>query len=435
MTIRTDNTPISEFGPPDTVKRNFNLGVANGILYLIAENLMDPTLVIAVFLSQLTSSDLLIGLIIPIRDGLWSIPQLWMSGYLQNLARKMDLFRKVSIIRFFCWLLLAIEINFISDPTILLVSFMVTFTIVCLAAGLSGLAWMEIVSKTIPSEQRGKFFALRLGISGFFNIGFSLFVRWLLSAQSGFQFPHNFGILSILYFLFASTALWAFAMIKEPEETHTLPIQPIHILLKRSINIFKGDKVYRNFVFLLSLMSIGGMATPFFAIYVQQNLGGDPSMVGIYLGVSVVSNLAANILFGRISLVYGNRRVMVISILSGALMSLMVLALVFLAAPLHISAAAASLWLIPVFILFGLRGTGYTISSNCITLDISPSKERSLYVGFINSMTGLVILATGLSGVIKDLLGMEILLLFTFCAHLLSLYLASTIKTKRSALR
>jgi hypothetical protein len=416
----------------EAARRNFRLGVINGVLYIIGDTLMDPTLVIAAFLSQLTSNDLLIGLIIPIRDGLWAIPQLWMTGYIQTLARKITLFRQVSIVRVICLAFLALEINFISDPPLLLVSFFATYIIAALGGGLSGLAWLEIVSKTIPSHRRGEFFALRFGISGVFNIGGSLFVRWLLSQQTPLAFPHNFGLLSFLYFLLASSGILLFNFVQEPADVNLLPQQSVRVLFKRALTILREDLIYRNFNILLGLMAVAGMATPFFAIYVQQSLGGDPSMVGVYLGLTIASNLLSNLFFGRISRYKGNRQVMAFSVLSGAGMSFLVLLLALLAEPLHISAQAASFWLIPVFLLSGIRTTGYSIASNCIMLDISPSRDRSLYVGFLNTLSGFVLVATGFSGVIKDLLGIKVLLGITLLAHILSLYLTFKIKIKRS---
>ena len=433
MTTEVIQPDAAELAFDSTAKKNFRLGVLNGVLYIIGDTLLDPTLVIAVFLSQLSSSDLLIGIILPIRDGLWAIPQLWMSGYIQTLSRKLTLFRRVSVVRIICLGLIAVEINFISNPAWLLATFFATYTIAALMGGLSGLAWLEIVSKTIPSRRRGEFFALRFGISGVFNIGVSLLVRWLFSQQSPLTFPHNFGLLSLLYFILCSSGIILFTFIKEPADVHLLPPQPFSILLKRALAIIREDAIYRNFNILLGLMAVAGMATPFFAVYVQQSLGGDPSMVGVYLGVTIASNLASNVLFARISRLVGNRRVMIFSAASGLGMSALVLLLAFLAAPLHISAQAASLWLIPVFILSGTRTTGYSIASNCIMLDISPSSERSLYVGFLNTLSGFILLATALSGVVKDLLGIKTLIIITLLAHLFSLILAFTIKIKRSA--
>ncbi|MEK6574531.1 MAG: hypothetical protein AABZ58_09495, partial [Chloroflexota bacterium] len=61
-------------------QRDFWLGVLNGLFFLLGETLIDPTLVIATFVSHLTASALWVGLIVPLLDGTWFLPQLWVSG-------------------------------------------------------------------------------------------------------------------------------------------------------------------------------------------------------------------------------------------------------------------------------------------------------------------------------------------------------------------
>ena len=56
-----------------------------------------------------------------------------------------------------------------------------------------------------------------------------------------------------------------------------------------------------------------------------------------------------------------------------------------------------------------------------------------LYVGFLNTLTGFVLLLSGTSGLIKDLLGIKVLILVTLLAHAFSLYLVFKIKKNRSA--
>lgn len=56
------------------VRRSFALNVVNGAAFNFAEKLIDPPLVLAWFVSQLTSSNLLIGLVAPLGDAGWLLP-------------------------------------------------------------------------------------------------------------------------------------------------------------------------------------------------------------------------------------------------------------------------------------------------------------------------------------------------------------------------
>ena len=68
--------------------RNFRLGVVNGVLYILSETLLDPTLVLIAYLSMITDSPILLGMLLPLRDGAWALPQLWVSCFLPSIDRK-----------------------------------------------------------------------------------------------------------------------------------------------------------------------------------------------------------------------------------------------------------------------------------------------------------------------------------------------------------
>jgi MFS family permease len=180
-----------------------------------------------------------------------------------------------------------------------------------------------------------------------------------------------------------------------------------------------------------SSLLLGGAATPFFAIFVQQKLGGPKEMVALYLGITTLFNLLSNILFGRISFRHGNRRVMFFASITGIAMSVIVLALALLAEPLHLSPLAASYALVPVFALVGIRGTAIGVSGNSLLLEIAPPEDRSLYVGFTQSFLGIILLSTSLSGVLVALLGFQTVVGVTLLAHGLAFYAAWKIEKAR----
>jgi len=406
---------------PNAVRRNFQLGVANGLLFTLGETLLDPTLVLAVFISDLTPSPIWLGLLTPLRDGGWFLPQLWVSGFLQSWPRKIRLYRWVSIVRAVSWILMTLAVLFIRDPVWTLIAFLIPFSISSLASGFSGLPFMEIVGKTVPPRQRGLFFAWRLALGGAASLGGSLLVRWVLGDDSPLQFPYTFGALFAIATVFMILGLAAFSSIAEPEDTSVPPPASFGQQLGRSLAVFKRDENFRHFLYLRIALMIAGSATPFLAVYVQKNLGGSVGMVGIYLATFSAANLIANVLFGRFSMRLGNRNTMGLAAVAGLAMTTLALALILLAAPLGLSGLAASLWLLPVFILSAVRESGLGVAAQSLLLDIAPREDRTIYLGFTNSLLGVVFLATGLSGVVVDLFGYPILLIVTILAHLVGL--------------
>ena len=427
--------PVEEFAQlgnsSEDIEKNIRLGVINGVLFNTFSSLLDPTLVLVTFVSLLTDSPLLIGLVVPIREGLWYLPQFWISGYLQNQPRKVKMYRWVAIARMISYGMIALSINLFSSPVVTLVVFFIFFTIASFFAGLGGLPFMEIVGKTVPPQRRGEFFALRMGIGGLGSIGASALVKWALSNSSPFVFPHNYGFLAILFFIGASSGLALYMFVKEPVENDVLPRLSFGKQLKRALEILKQNKSYREFIIMQGSYMFAGAAIPFFAIFVQKQLGGDPSMVGIYLAFFTGSNLLSNIVLGRLSRKSGYQNIVLISVCAGLVMLILVVLLGFAAEPLHISARTASLWLIPVFIFSGIRVTGMGVGGNSLLFDLAPPKDRSLYIGFTNSFMGVILLLTGISGVIVDTFGFMSLLVFSLFMNVLAVYSAIKIKKQK----
>lgn len=415
-------------------KRNFNLGVINGALYISVENMMDPTLVLVSFLSNLTSSPLLLGMLLPIRDGAWYLPQLWISGYLQNRKVKLDLYRQMSFIRIASWGLLAACVNLVSDRDLLLVAFLLAFAMSSLANGMAGLPFLEVVGKTVPAGRRGNFFAWRFGLGGIGSFTASLLVRWLLSSSSPLHFPYNYGVIVGIFFVVASISLLIYNGVREAPDIEVLPQANLRQQLQRGWENIRTNRRYRLFWLLQSSLILAGAATPFYALHVQQQLGGSKAMVGVYLVVYTAANLLANLAFGRTAARIGYDRVMAVGAIGGLIMASLVLALELLAEPLGLSPAVASWWLAPVFMLSGLRNSGVGVGGNSLLLEIAPAEERSLYVGFTNSLLGIVLLITGLTGLFLQAFGFLALVSLAVIMHIAALILLGGLKAKPQVL-
>jgi len=406
---------------PEIDRRNFRLGVLNGILYLTGDALVDATLVLVAFLSYLTQSPVLLGLVVPIRDGVWALPQLWVSTFLQSYPRKLRLYQVMSYVSILAWLLLVLAIFFIKNHVWLLVAFFITYTAFNFTGGIRGLPFLEVVSKIIPSRRRGEFFAWRFGIAGIAGIGCSILVRWLIDPKGPLPFPYNFGALATLFLILISIGLLLFCNIEEPPDTQLKPRTSFVKQFQRANQFIHNDANFRRFIIMQSMVMIAGVATPFFAVFVQQQFGVSKAMVGIYLGVTIAANVVSNIVFGSLSSRIGNRILMMIAISTGLVMTGIVLFLAVAGRPLHLTAQVAAYCLIPVFILSGIRTTGVGIAANSLLLDIAPAHSRSLYLGYSQTIMSIVLLTGGLSGWLVKQGGLVTLLIVTFLAHILAL--------------
>lgn len=401
-------------------RRNFRLGVTNGVLFGTLDVLLDPTLVIATFIGTLTSSPLLIGLVIPISQGLWALPQLWISGYMQSLPHKISMYRRLSILRVLSYAAIAATISLVHQPHSLLIAFFIVYIASSLIVGLSGLSFMEVVAKTVPSQMLGEFFALRLGLGGIGGVGASLLVGWVLSKASPFSFPNNYGFLAILYFVGAAIALGIFSMIREPRSQSIQPRASFMHQITRSIEVVRQNARFRNLLVMQSALTLAGTATPFFAVYAQEQLNVSKEAIGVFLAVTTGISLISNYFLGRSSRKKGYQHIIRIAIYSGLLMSLWVLIISITGRTILSLTNLIWLMFIPAYAFWGIYKTGSSIGGNSLLIEIAPEEDRSLYIGFSNTFLGLVLLGTGIGGVIIKLLGFQGLVIFTIIMNMVA---------------
>ena len=384
---------------PQTQRRNFSLGVANGTLLRLFDTLAHPSLVLTWFVAQLGASPLVVGLLVPIANGGWFLPQLLMSGFVHRLPRKMPLYRIVSAVRIVFWAVMTALVFLLgnSNPGLLLLLFLLLYSAFCFGSGFSGLPWLDIVAKAIPARRRGTFFAWRDFTGGLLAIGASAITRYVLDERYGPVFPYNFGWLLLLGGIAAALSYLAFGLIAEPVEPAQEPVRH-RSGLHAAVSVPRRDRNYGVFVLVRVAALCSTIATPFYTLFAKQRLGAPLSMAGTYVGAFTLALVGSTLLWGRVSARYGNRVVVWCCSLLAIPAPLLTLAL---GSRLSYTAFTA------VFALLGVVQTGTDIGFLSLGLDLAPAAERSLYLGLLNTVLGVVSFSLLVSGWIVSRWGLE----------------------------
>jgi MFS family permease len=417
------------------LRRNFGLGIANGALFNLASSLLDPSLVLTWLASQLTTSNFLIGLVMPINQGGWFLPQLLVSGYLQGRKRKLPFYVAMSAPRAICWASMALALFLIDDQGVLLVLFYALLAVYSLGGGLGGLSFMDIVAKAIPSNQRGAFFGWRRFLGGILALGGSLVVKYVLDERWGPPFPHNFGVLFVLSFLTISGAMISFGLFVEPVEPVLNQSMALSGQLKRALRLPRHDANYGRLLLVQFLSRAAGMATPFYIVYAKRVLGVSAGMVGVYLTWATLAGIASTLVWGRISDRRGNRELILLADLVGLATPLAALLIPLLASRQPSVAVQAPYVFAIVFILSSIFQMGLMISHHNYLLDIAPPEDRPLYIGLANTLTGLTMLASAIGGLIVDLAGLVVLFWVTAAFYIGALVFAGRLQEPREIMR
>ena len=408
--------------------RNFWLGVISGVAYNLYLSVANTGLVLTWFISELTHSNFLISLLLPIEQGGWHLPQLLLSGYLQRLSHTLPLYRLMGVVRSVAWGLLAFSVFLLDDPQAILIVFFALFAVNGLAAGVAGLPFMDVLAKTVPPTRRGAFFGWRRLIGGLLGLAGGSLVKIVLAPDFGLTFPRNYAFLFFLAFLSVTAMVIFFSLVVEPPEKEVNP-QRVKLgeQLRRAARLPLSHRSYGNFVILRLFIIAANYALPFYAVYARRVLNAPEGMVGIYLIGTTLSGILSNMLWSRISDRHGNCLLMRLTALTALLAPIVALII----ARLPETGFNRSLLFVSVFILSGAHQTAAFIGSANYLLELAPADKRAIYIGFTNTIIGLAIFTSPLGGAIVDWLGFEPLFTFSLVCSLIAVLFALGLEEPR----
>jgi len=364
---------------------NFTVNLLEGAVFWFGLSFISASTILPLFVSKLTSSTLLIGLIAVISQGSWYLPQMFTANFTERMPRKKPIVVNLGIFleRVPYWLMVVSAALAGSSPALALPLFFAGYAWRGLGAGMIAPAWQELLARCFPVNRRGRFFGLTMFIGAGTAAAGAALSTWLLEA---FPFPQSF----VLIFAIAAAAIavsWVFlACTREPEQAVNVPHKSNRQFLAQLPTIVRRDHNFRRFLVARSLLAVGGLGTGFITVSAIYRWQIADSVVGIYTAVFMVGQTAGNLGFGLLADRYGHK----LSLEMGALASAFafILALV----------APAPGWIFAVFALLGINTSALLVSGIMVNLEFSPPERRPTYVGLANT-------AIGIASIVAPLLG------------------------------
>ena len=385
---------------PPQVRRNFVLGVLNGTLLRVLDTAASPSLVLPWFVSHLGGSAVAVGLLVPIANGGWFLPQLLMARFVHPLRHKLPLYRAASTVRVLVWVLMVAIIALVGsrNSTFTLWSFLLLYAVFCFGSGVSGLPWLDVIARAIPGHQRGRFFGWREFTGGILAIGASILVQVALNESTGPRFPYNYALLFTFAGAAGAAAYYLFGRITEPTESDlagvpaTVSGAPLHWTAPLS------NRSFRLFLWTRMAIMAATVALPFYGLYAKQRLGAPDEMAGTYSGALTAALVVSTLLWGRLSDRKGN--LLVLRVVSVGFLLLALL-------PLLLGPRVSYLAYTVVFVLLGAVYSGSDIALLAMGLELAPPEQRSAYLGLLNTALGVVSILLILGGWIVAQWGLE----------------------------
>ena len=351
--------------------------------------------IIPLFVSHMTTSALLIGLIPAIHSVGWQLPQLFMANSVARLRRYKPMVMLMTIQERLPFLGLALVALFLAKlgNTLALV---LTFALLVwqgLGAGFTANAWQSMIAKIIPSDWRGTFFGGQAAIANIMMSIAAIAAGYILDRLHA---PFNFTLCFLLTVAGLILSYISMGMTREPvDQEKSIPEhQPSP--WKGGLAILRRDK---NFTAYLVIRMLSQFATMGFAFYIVHGLlhfGMSDLTAGFLTAALTISSTIANAVMGWLGDRLGHRAMLIAGSLAVGLSSL-------------IAWGAPSIgWLYPVFILNGLANVAIWTIGMAITVEFGTEETRPTYIGLSNTLVApFTIIAPLIGGWIAETAGFQ----------------------------
>lgn len=372
------------------LKHNFIVNLLDGSLFGFGLGFASFTTMIPLFVSTLTSSATLIGLVPAIHNVGWQLPQLLLAKRIAKMDRVKPYVMLMTVQERLPILGLGIVgllVPRIGTNTALLLTFILLIW-QGLGAGLTANAWQIMVSKIIPGNILATFFGAQSAVANLLaSLGAYLAGLLLVLLKPPYDFATSFFIAAGLLGI-----SWIFLNLTREEKSDKpssgYTPQPLWREIK---NILNRDRSFTSFLISRFIAHFGMMAFAFYTVYAVKTLGMSTLQVGVMTSILMFTMVVMNPLLGRLSDMWSRKWALVLGSLSAALSALFAL----LIKDLNLFAL--------VFILNGIAGTAFWTIGITMSLEFGKEEEKPTYVGMANTLVApAAIIAPFIGGLLAD---------------------------------
>jgi MFS family permease len=256
-------------------------------------------------------------------------------------------------------------------------------------AALGSASWMSWLAALVPAKLRGRYYSVRSivsNVTGLLCLPIASFViaNWQGGSITGYGLVLSVGILTGV----ASLTCQHFMIDVNPqkyqaEQSQEKEHHPIN-LFNNLIAPFHD----RNLIIFLIYVALWGFAvnlsTPFFNLYMLENLGVDITWVTLFSSLSSGANMLMLLVWGRLSDRFGNRPLLIFVGIAIAITPLFWLLT-------GISQVQEQLWLYLIIFHLFLGGTWAAIDlgSNNIQIGIAPIEHHATFFAIVSAIAGV----------------------------------------------
>ncbi|MCD6424026.1 MAG: MFS transporter [Anaerolineales bacterium] len=365
-------------------KRNFFANLMDACFWFFGDSFAAAYTILPVFISTLTDSPILIGLI-PALDGAgWFLPQLFMARTLEGRSRRMPLVRIFGLFDRIPFLFLAAGTFFIPqlDKRIALILILVIYAVKTFSSGLVALPWQELIATVIPVSHRGRYWGYSLILGKLMGLGGAAISGILLVS---IVYPYNYATMFLIGF-FAVSISYSFLIRNiEPEIPRQNPPEYIN-LLTRIKGVFEVDKNFLIYLINRSFIFLASMSLAFITVYGIRKFDLPIAQSATFTAIMLISEIIGYGIWGTLGDRKGYKKVIETSNF---------ILIIGISGLLWVN----TLWaLYLVFGLISFANSGEMISDQNFAMEFGSEEDRPTYIGMSKTLTGPFFLLAPLIG-------------------------------------
>jgi len=376
------------------VRHNMIVNITDGGWYGFGLGFASFVTMIPLFVSTLTDSTTIIGLVASAHFIGWQIPQLFVANRVAQLGRYKPLTLIMTLHERwpFLGLVLVAALIPVIGREIALALTIVLVIWQALGAGFTATPWQSMIAKIMPVARRGTFYGLQSATANGFQALSAVAAGVVLVAVA---YPLNF----VLCFFIASIGMFvSFAFLGMTREPELPAADSAHrtwgAFFAGLPRILRNDPNFRWFIVARTLAQIAALGLSFFTVYAVRRFDMTPQIAGIMTGALLMGQVISAPLMGWLGDRWGHRMVFAVGALLTALSTFLALS------------APDLTWFYLVFALGGLTNSMLWTTGMVMTSEFGNDSDRPYYIGLANTLIApATLIAPILGGWLADNVG------------------------------
>lgn len=368
----------------NNIKRTYFAFIWHAFFLALTLSMLDLNTVFPSLISELTESKIIFGFLYSIMLGVPLIFNLIFSHYLKTHRFKKKFLLLGIYLRAFAFLGMSIFTYFfgLANPVFAIITFFFWVFLFSISAGFAGIAYADIIGKTLTGEKRSQLYAVKQFFSSIAAFLGGLIISKIFSLNN-LLFPTNYAISLLIGFLGLSVASLGFLLIKEPPSQRLPEVKENFLTYLKKIPVFlKSDIHFRRYIIVENMASIGVMILPFYIIFAKETFNVDNSYIGKYLLFQIIGAIFSNIFWGLLAKKFNSKFIVKTCIFMGGIIPLIAIILSYLG-PNYFAI---------IFFLLGFIVSGRRIGFELYLLDIAPEQHRTEYLGIRGTLNIFVVI-------------------------------------------